>query len=127
MRSDRRHRAVEETLDVRPRDDAPFPELEVRNPVHQTRYLVLLPSYPSREVALCTCADFARRGIGTCKHLEAAWLWLADHPEPLPTLPTPNMGAVWRGVDLRVRARTQDSGPDALKLRRAGALLFEGR
>jgi hypothetical protein len=116
---------MEEPLDIRPRTDAPFPQLEVRNPVHQTRYLVLLPAYPSHDVALCTCTDFARRAIGTCKHIEAAWIWLADHPEPLPIAPTPNGTQLWSQIDYRLRSGTRQTGPPSLELRRPGALLFE--
>ena len=32
--------------------------------MRQTRYRVFLPGYPDRDGALCTCTDFARRGIG---------------------------------------------------------------
>lgn len=68
----RRRRATEEALEVRLRSERPVVELEVRNPAHGTSYRVFLPEYPERASALCTCTDFARRGLGTCKHLEAA-------------------------------------------------------
>ncbi|MCI4339848.1 MAG: hypothetical protein L3J73_01075, partial [Thermoplasmata archaeon] len=71
-RTQRRVRALESPLDVRPRPDGRFVRLEVRNPVPGTRYDVLLPAFPDRSGGFCTCTDFARRGIGTCKHLEAA-------------------------------------------------------
>ena len=74
-------RAVTERLRVRPVRGQPFWALAVRNPVHHTHYQVVLPEYPSGEAQFCSCPDFARRGIGTCKHVEAATAWLAAPPE----------------------------------------------
>src|SRR5271170_920842 len=82
--AERRSRAVEEPLDVRLLAQEPFPLLEVRNPLHRTDYRVMLPTFPDRTVALCTCSDFARRGLGTCKHIEAAGRWLERHPNAPP-------------------------------------------
>jgi hypothetical protein len=107
---------------VRPRGDAPFPELEVRNPVRQTRYRVLLPAWPSRESAMCVCTDFARRGLGTCKHLEAAWNWLAVHPEPLPVRADVGRNGAWARVDQARRALPRSVTPQTL--RQAGDVLF---
>lgn len=118
----RRSRALEEPLDVRPRGDAPFPELEVRNPVRQTRYRVLLPAWPSRESAMCLCTDFARRGLGTCKHLEAAWNWLAFHPEPLPVREDERPSGAWAKVDQARRELLRSGKPQTV--RRAGEVLF---
>lgn len=119
----RRSRALEEPLDVRPRGDAPFPELEVRNPVRQTRYRVLLPAWPSRESAMCVCADFARRGLGTCKHLEAAWIWLDTHPGALPTRPVDDQRTTWAAIGAR---RIAEPGlARGRALRKVGAALFE--
>lgn len=81
MVRERRRRALEEPMDVRPRVEADCPEFEVANPRHGTRYFVFLPEFPAREGALCNCTDFGRRGIGTCKHIEAVLLWLSEHPE----------------------------------------------
>ncbi|MCI4344346.1 MAG: hypothetical protein L3J87_01805 [Thermoplasmata archaeon] len=92
-----------EPLDVGPVDPpAPFPLVEVRNPSHATRYRVALPEFPERQGALCSCEDFSRRGKGTCKHIEAAWLALrAEPPTPLPA-PTADWAvALWAEVDRR--------------------------
>lgn len=70
-REERRRRAAEEALDVRPRDDLPFPSYEVRNPIHGTHYRVLAPGPEEAPVLLCPCPDFGHRDVGTCKHVEA--------------------------------------------------------
>jgi hypothetical protein len=123
----RRSRSVEEPLDVRLRATEPYPLLEVRNPLHGTAYLVMLPEFPARASELCTCTDFARRGFGTCKHIEAAYRWRAEQPEakaPHPSRPTlPPLGALWKEIDRR-RSRP-GAGPESLRVRRAGAVLFE--
>lgn len=124
----RRLRAAEEALDVRVRATRPFLDLEVRNPVHRTSYRVVFPGYPGREGALCTCSDFARRGLGTCKHLEAAWDWLSARPkgstEP-PGPPERPTDELWRCLDERIARWT--AGPPATirELEQAGALLYE--
>jgi hypothetical protein len=129
-RQERRERALEERLDVRPRPLAAYPVLEVRNPARQTRYLVRVPAFPAREGALCTCTDFAMRGLGTCKHLEAAWLWLDSHPaEPLPTAPPPSRertSAVWREIDRAAEEALAAREPASVRLRRPGAPLLRG-
>jgi hypothetical protein len=128
----RRRRAAEEPLDVRVRAREPFLDLEVRNPIHRTSYRVLFPEYPGRESAICTCTDFARRGLGTCKHVEAAWSWLRELSE-LPDLPTEATAGragpeLWKEVDRRVEGLRRR--PEALGIRDvegAGAVLFEER
>lgn len=126
---ERRLRSVEEPLDVRLRTDRPYPILEVRNPMHRTAYLVMLPEFPSRESALCTCQDFARRGLGTCKHLEAGFRWLRERPDARPLLPPrrgrPRLDAVWREVERRQRAPVDPKEPESSRLRRPGEALFE--
>lgn len=124
----RRARALEEPLDVRLRAAVPYPLLEVRNPIHRSTYRVMLPEYPARDVTLCTCADFARRGLGTCKHIEAALGWLAEHPEALRgpgAAARSGTGALWRRIDQRLVASAQEPGPDSRRWRRAGSVLFE--
>jgi hypothetical protein len=115
---------------VRLRTARPFPTLEVRNPLHETRYLVMLPEFPRRDSALCTCADFARRGLGTCKHIEAAVPWLAEHPDATPLIadrPRSLPGiTVWKRVDSRLAALPRERTPTALRWRRPGAVLYEG-
>ena len=105
----------------------PFLLLEVRNPLHGTVYRVLLPEYPARASELCTCADFARRGLGTCKHIEAAYRWRAEHPDAEadgPRRPAgPTAPALWKEIDRR--HRRPKPGPESLRIRAAGAVLFE--
>lgn len=126
--SERRSRALEEPLDIVLRQREPYPMVEVRNPLHQTTYLVLLPAYPDRSTDLCTCADFARRGLGTCKHIEAAARWLANHPDAAPSHPEkPSLrpSAVWKEVDRRLERHEREPAPASLGWRRVGAALFE--
>lgn len=126
-RADRRSRALEDPLDIRQVPDPRFLRLEVRNPVHQTRYDVLFPAFPSRDGEFCTCADFARRSLGTCKHLEAAWIWLPDHPAPEApvTAPTETLPE-WDEVDRRLAVGSPHRLPPSLRIRYpGGALLTE--
>ncbi|MGI0131377.1 MAG: hypothetical protein ACREDE_04230 [Thermoplasmata archaeon] len=126
--AERRNRAIEEPLDVRLRSARPYPLLEVRNPIRGTGYLVMLPEFPGRSVALCTCTDFARRGLGTCKHIEAGVRWLAEHPGETPLRPEgtgPRSSALWKKVDQRLAVSRKDPTPPSRRWRRAGALLFE--
>ena len=127
--NDRRTRALEEPLDVRLRRRLPFTVLEVRNPIRKTMYLVLLPEFPSGSSALCMCPDFARRGLGTCKHVEAGMRWLGDHPGAAPSdePATPLGSAPWRAIDAQMTAAIRGSGPDSLRWRRAGAVLLRDR
>ena len=126
--SERRSRALEEPLDLRLRQREPYPLVEVRNPLHRTTYLVMHPAYPDRETALCTCTDFARRGLGTCKHIEAADRWLRNHPDatpsPAPKSP-PTADSVWREIDRRLAREPKAGRPASLRVREAGAALFE--
>jgi len=125
---ERRSRALEEPLDVRLRTAEVYPILEVRNPLHGTVYLVLLPEFPSRESVFCSCTDFARRGLGTCKHIEAGHRWLVDHPGTTPLVPPglasrPRLG-VWKEIDRRLAALPTDPGPESRRYRRPGQALF---
>ena len=125
--AERRSRSLEEPLDVRERRGPPYPLLEVRNPLHGTVYLVMLPAYPERTAELCTCTDFARRGLGTCKHIEAAYRWRTERPESEPAGAAPRgaggSAAVWKEIDRRLA--NPGVGPSSLRLRRSGAVLFE--
>lgn len=117
-----------EPLDVRLRLDQPFPLLEVRNPLRGTAYLVMLPEFPERTVALCTCTDFARRGLGTCKHIEAGFRWLSEHPDARPLRPPTRPshgGSLWKKVDQRLASALTDHAAPSRRWRRAGATLFE--
>jgi hypothetical protein len=126
---ERRARSIEEPLDVRLRNARPYPLLEVRNPIHGTLYLVMLPEFPARSSALCTCTDFARRGLGTCKHIEAGVRWLAEHPEALPLRPNDGNGlggpSPWKKIDQRMAAIAKEPGTASRRWRRAGATLYE--
>ena len=127
--SERRSRALEEPLDLRLRQREPYPVIEVRNPLHQTAYLVLRPGFPDLTPALCTCTDFARRGLGTCKHIEAANRWLANHPNAAPTpapKPAPPVSPLWTEIDRRVERSSDPARPMSLRVRYAGAALFDG-
>ena len=125
----RRTRAVEEPLDVRLRRRETYPILEVRNPLHGTAYWVLLPEFPSADSALCTCTDFARRDLGTCKHIEAGHRWLSDHPDAPPLLPPSRSGlrgpALWKEIDRRREAERTRAPLGGRALRRIGAVLFD--
>ncbi|MGP8071943.1 MAG: hypothetical protein ACLPZM_02300 [Thermoplasmata archaeon] len=125
--AERRSRAVEEPLDVRLERLVPFPILEVRNPLHRTAYRVMLPLFPDRSVALCTCTDFARRGLGTCKHIEAAGRWRERHPDAPPRYPARPFAPaeVWSEVDRRLEALDLEERPASRTWRRPGAVLFE--
>ncbi len=126
--SERRSRSLEEPLDLRLVHQEPFPLVEVRNPLHRTAYLVMLPTFPDRSTALCTCADFARRGLGSCKHIEAAERWLTNHPDakpPAPAKSAPRPSAVWKEIDRRTERSTRAGTPESLRLREAGAALFD--
>jgi hypothetical protein len=125
----RRLRAREELLDVRVDERPPFPLLEVSNPLRGTHYRVYAPAYPSWEAASCDCTDFARRGLGTCKHLEAARAWAAERPEalhPTRTARDPEVAAVWKAIDARLGAAgSRRSRPAAQRWREPGAALYE--
>ena len=125
-RAERRVRALEEPLDVRARPDHRFLRVEVRNPAHGTRYEVVLPAYPDRSAGFCTCTDFARRGIGTCKHLESAYLWAEEHPETAAhRAPGPAMEPTWVEIDRRLRSAPKALVPAAQRIRKAGSVLSE--
>jgi hypothetical protein len=127
--AERRLRALEEPLTVRPRPGYSFPVLEVRNPIHRTRYLTLFPRAPSEDGALCTCTDFARRGLGSCKHLAAALAWLQRHAEEVAAQP-PVEGReaeLWAEVDRRNAQLRQGPVDDPRELSRPGAVLYERR
>jgi hypothetical protein len=125
-RAEREARALEEPLDVRLRSLEPCGVLEVRNPIHRTAYLVLLPEYPAPRPALCTCTDFARRGLGTCKHVEAAVRWLVASPGARPTGPAQGSDRTrgfWEEIDRRVAAMSAGSELSARDLARVADLL----
>lgn len=97
--------------------------LEVRNPRHKSHYTLYVPAYPDHAGAYCGCVDFARRDLGTCKHLEAAWLWLADHPGEQAVEPVDGSSRLWAAIDRRTR-RLPRNLPGSDRVRYAGALLL---
>lgn len=113
---------------MRLRARATYPILEVRNPLHKTRYLVLLPMFPGEEAALCTCTDFARRGLGSCKHISAGHRWLLAHPDALPDggppLPPRDVGEAWDEIDRRLRDRSRGDRLDIRGVEAPGLALF---
>lgn len=126
LRYDRIARAVTERLRVRPVPGQPFWVLAVRNPVHHTHYRVVLPEYPSGEARFCSCVDFARKGIGTCKHVEAATAWLESHPEvSRPAESRPGVSSVWRAIDAARKASEASGRPEPVRWRQPGRVLFE--
>ena len=93
--------------------------------MHGTQYLLFLPAYPSVEWGLCTCPDFARRGLGTCKHLEGATRWIPAHPRegfpPARAVPAPDL---WSVIDRR-QELARSGAIDGSTLRAIGAVLVE--
>lgn len=94
--------------------------------MHGTHYHVLLPTYPSREAAMCTCTDFSRSGLGTCKHVEAALRWIAAHPSEVadPQQGGPPISPSWEEVDQRIRSVPPDASP-VRRMTWAGRVLVE--
>ena len=97
--------------------------LGVRNLNRQTHYTVYVPAYPDRTGAFCGCVDFARRDLGTCKHLEAAWLWLADHPEARSAPSGPSAAPLWAAIEHRLRCPSGPA-PSSLRIRYVGGALL---
>ncbi len=127
--TDRRSRALEEPLEARLLSRRAYPLLEVRNPVHRTSYLVMFPEFPSEASAMCTCTDFARRGLGTCKHIVAAERWLRANPDVVPTGHDPiaerRVVDVWKEIDQKLGDIGPGHGADVRKLARPGSSLFD--
>lgn len=68
---------------------------------HGQTYRVLVPTFPDRDGAQCTCPDFLTRGLGTCKHLEATLAQAAASPPPAldPARRAPPPGPTWEEVE----------------------------
>ncbi|MFY9717152.1 MAG: hypothetical protein WAK40_04385 [Thermoplasmata archaeon] len=127
-RAERRARSIEEPLDVRLKSADPYPLLEVRNPVHRTAYLVMLPEFPSPTPALCTCTDFARRDLGMCKHIEAGVRWLVARPDahpPTTACPPARPTNVWSEIDRREKELPAPPQLTGRELSRPGEALYE--
>lgn len=129
-REARRARAHSELFDVSEVPAYPYLLLRVGNPIRGTRYQVHLPTGPEGPEAVCECPDFGQRGLGTCKHLEAARLWLSDHPvldraPPVDHEP-PWTAVFWSAFDSAVaEGRTSPNLPWGLRNRLGGRLLFD--
>ncbi|MCI4322606.1 MAG: hypothetical protein L3K03_01040 [Thermoplasmata archaeon] len=122
---DRRARGRDDPLDVRPLRDLPLVAFEAVNRARGSRYPVYLPAAPSLEGGMCTCEDFARRGRGTCKHLEAVGLYVADHPEEGAPRAVPPVPGVWDEIDARLAALGTDLRPWSARLRWVGRALID--
>ena len=98
-------------------------------------YRVVVPGFPDRQGAQCTCRDFTTRGLGTCKHLEATLARAAASPPEalrasLPSTPPPVAWAELEAMQARALERAPGpGGPDGprllLALRRVGRRLAE--
>jgi hypothetical protein len=85
-----------------------------------------MPEFPGREGAFCSCTDFGRRGIGTCKHVEAVLLWRSENPGDGAPAPAPFDGSpVWEELDRRLAHLVSDRSPDTLRDRKPGGALIE--
>ncbi|MCI4363630.1 MAG: hypothetical protein L3K13_04925 [Thermoplasmata archaeon] len=104
----REQRGREELFDVRREAGVPFVAFQVTNPVRSTRYTVYWPTFPAPAPISCDCADFAHRGLGVCKHIEAVRLWTQEHAgEFEASAPSPDgklAGNLWREIDRRSSA-----------------------
>lgn len=97
-------------------------------------YRVLVPGFPDRDGAQCSCPDFLTRGLGTCKHLEATLAQAAAAPpESLRAPACAPAQVTWARIDAEMVAlhrRMQGPAPMdraelLVALRRLGACLFE--
>lgn len=132
----RRDRAAREsfTFDFTP-TEAGLPVWTVTSASGQS-YRVVVPAFPDRDGVQCSCPDFMTRGLGTCKHTEAALAHAALHPPPIQVDPTPPTGQAGVGWDTLERAHddalTSARRPDGsldgesalMALRKAGRLLL---
>ncbi|MGI0053445.1 MAG: hypothetical protein ACRECR_04200 [Thermoplasmata archaeon] len=129
-REARRSRAHTELFEVRPAVEAPYLLLRVANPLRGTQYRVHLPTGPDGPEAVCECPDFGQRGLGTCKHIEAARLWISENPSggtvsPVPVgRPVRWAEALWQAIDGRLAGREWATAPRGRWWRWAGSLLI---
>jgi hypothetical protein len=125
---ERQIRALVEPLDVHRRPRTWYPVLEVRNPIHGTVYAVLFPEFPSRASAMCSCPDFGRRGLGTCKHIEASVLWLEEHPSEAVSDPhaidRERVDENWKEIDHRLERWSSVVPATPIGIRQAGSVLY---
>ena len=63
-------------------------------------------------------------GIGTCKHLESAWLWIEEQGSEAASLPPePPEGADWTGIDQALKVQAKSRPPGAFVPDRGAALI----
>lgn len=131
----RRARAARETFTIEYAPPATgLPVWHVTSARGQT-YSVIIPAFPDREGVQCSCPDFMTRGLGTCKHSEAALAYAALHPPPKTSVPRPSSGPAvlaWETIEgahdrALASARRPDGSLDGAAalnaLRKAGRLL----
>jgi hypothetical protein len=117
----------DEVLEVRPLTGVPFAAFEAVNRSRGSRYPVYLPAAPSLEGAMCTCEDFARRGRGVCKHIEAVAVYLRDAPPPAApdrTIERQRAADTWGAIDEGFAALPTGPAPTARQLRAIGRALL---
>jgi hypothetical protein len=127
----REQRGREELFDVRREVGHPFLAFQVSNPLRGTRYTVYWPTGTPEGPWSCDCADFAHRGLGFCKHIEAARIWALEHADELrsepPRLPPARPTAsTWQELDRRWAGRPTRNRVSLSTLRWAEPVLLEG-
>lgn len=95
------------------------------------RYRVLLPSFPARDGAQCNCPDFTRRGLGSCKHVEAALAYASLNP-PKTESAAPDFSVDWERLGAeasalaeRVVEKNLKAEDAAREMRKLGRVLTE--
>ncbi|MCI4346648.1 MAG: hypothetical protein L3K07_07875 [Thermoplasmata archaeon] len=116
----REQRGREELFDVRREMGLPFLAFRVSNPLRGTRYTVHWPAHPAPSPLSCDCADYAHRGLGVCKHIEAVRLWAKEHPDELEVVASPGdriaATALWQEIDRRGASQSARAyGPASLR------------
>jgi hypothetical protein len=127
----REQRGREELFDVRREGGLPFLAFRVSNPLRGTRYAVYWPTGTAEGPWSCDCADFAHRGLGFCKHIEAARIWALEHADELRSEPAgapPARPAVslWEELDRRWAGLPTTDRVSLSTLRWAEPVLLEG-
>ena len=91
-------------------------EYTVVSPASGNTYKVVFRG-PKSPWNYCDCMDFKTSQLGTCKHVEAARQWIADHHKrihrDLPAYTSVYLS--YRGNDRRIRIRVGSAASDAFK------------
>ena len=100
-------------------------------------YHVIVPAFPDRQGAQCSCPDFLTRGLGTCKHLEATLAKAASDPPPglgegpCPTADAPTWEEIEHAQEEALKSLDGPSPVDpatlVVELRRVGRSLISRR